>query len=577
MRSAALVQLALQHPAAFAQTMVPTKRPTLSHGKPSGRAFLSTLVDVSAHAGLSQSTIYGNTETKTYLLESLGCGCAFIDYDNDGWMDVLVLSGTRFSAPPQASNRLYRNNRNGTFTDVTEKAGLLSEGWACGVCIGDYNNDGFEDIFITRWGHNSLYRNNGDGTFTDVTEAAGLRGDAVRWGTGCCFIDTRRNGHLDLFVSNYLEFDPQKSPRPGDTSFCRYGGVGVSCGPNGYPFGRHSLYRNRGDGTFTDVSVASGIATAKQSYGLTAITGDFDDDGWPDIYVACDSSPSLLFLNNHDGTFREEGVLRGVAYSDEGREQSGMGVAVADCSGKGSLDILKTNFAHDLPNLYRNDGKGNFSDEVVSSGLAVDDRFVCWGAGIVDLDNDGAPDLFVVSGNVYPELESRFPDLPEKSPRLLFRNLGQGKFEELIHEAGAAVAELHTSRGCAFGDFDNDGDMDILIVNLNEPPSLLRNDVSGSANWLKIRLVGTRSNRSAIGARVVVDLPHGKLMQEVQSQSSFLSVNDPRLHFGLGMAAEVKVSVRWPNGHADSPILLKANQLVTIREGAGPVPNAGWR
>jgi enediyne biosynthesis protein E4 len=558
--------------AVWAQGVIPHRAPTQGRGKPSGIPFTASFVDVGAAAGFSEPVIYGPTDHKTYVLETLGCGCAFLDYDNDGWLDVLMLSGTRLDAGPlTASTRLYKNNRDGTFTDVTAKAGLTKTGWACGVCVGDYNNDGFEDLFITYWGQNVLYRNNGDGTFTDVTREARLTNGGTRWGTGCAFVDYNRDGLLDLFVSNYMQFDLAKAPKPGEKSTCVYKGMPVHCGPRGFPFGRHSLYRNNGDGTFTDVSEPSGIALAKGSYGLTVIASDFDDDGWPDIYVACDSTPSLLFMNNHDGTFREEGGIRGVAYSEDGGEQAGMGVSVADYDLDGRLDLLKTNFADDLPNLYRNVGKGMFQDTVRDAGLSVDNRFVSWGGGICDLDNDGWPDIFIVTGHVYPELERRFPTSPLASPPLLFRSLGHGRFEELLDQGGAALSVPHVSRGCAFGDFDNDGDLDILIVNLNEPPSLLRNDLSGGNHWLKVKLTGSTSNRSAIGARVVLKAGNSTQTQELHSQSSFLSCNDPRLHFGLGKEMKATIDVRWPSGKWESIPPVNADQLISIKEGAGIV------
>jgi hypothetical protein len=357
---------------------------------------------------------------------------------------------------------------------------------------------------------------------------------------------------------------------------CRWLGVPVSCGPRGFPHGQPCLYRNNGDGTFSDVSVSSGVASAKGSYCMTAIAGDFDDDGWPDIYVACDSTPSLLFLNNHDGTFREEGALRGVAYSEDGVEQAGMGVAAGDYDLDGRLDILKTNFEGDTPDLYHNLGKGNFEEASRGTGLAVDNRYVCWGAGIVDLDNNGLPDIFVVAGHTFPEIEAHLPNFPFKNPRLLFRNLGKGRFEELMVEAGPAITEAHVSRGCAFGDFDNDGDLDILIINLNEPPSLLKNDLKSQHHWLKTKLVGTTSNRSAIGARVVIKTANSIQMQEIQSQSSYFSCNDFRLHFGLGLEAKGEIQVRWPSGSWQTIPDVAADQLVTIKEGVGIIPSLGW-
>ena len=531
----------------------------------------SKFTNVAAQAGLTQPVVYGVPGQVTYINESMGGGCAFFDYDNDGWMDVFIVGGRRLdSIPPGSGNRLYHNNRDGTFTDVTAKAGISDPGWGNGVCVGDYNNDGFEDLFVTYYGHNRLYRNNGNGTFTDVTSQAGLLHPEVRFGTGCTFLDYNRDGHLDLFVANYVDFDLAHAPKPdAQVSTCSYEGVAVYCGPRGLSIPTHALYRNNGDGTFTDVSKQSGIASVATSYGLTAVSLDVDEDGWPDIYVACDSTPSLLFMNNRDGTFREDALMRGLAVSADGQQMAGMGIAAGDFNLDGHIDIYKTHYQQQAGGLYRSDGKGQFEDVTAAAGIYGERRFVSWGNGIVDLNNDGWPDLFCVTGNVYPELERVYARFPAKGPAIIFRNLANGRFLEMGDEAGPAINARHVSRGCAFGDFDNDGDLDILVMNQNEPPSLFRNDAPAGNHWIKIRLQGTKSNRSAIGARVLVHYGGHVQAQEVMSQSSYLSCSDPRPHFGLGAATVADVEVHWPSGLVESHTGVAANQLLTLREGVG--------
>ncbi|HLJ49069.1 MAG TPA: CRTAC1 family protein [Bryobacteraceae bacterium] len=542
--------------------------PVLARGKDA--TSLPYFVDVAAKAGLTQPIVYGGVDHKKFILETNGCGVAFYDYDHDGWMDILLPGGSRLDGPaPATSIRLYKNNRDGTFTEVTKKAGLERVAWVSGVCIGDYNNDGFDDLFLSCWGHNILYRNNGDGTFTDVTKKAGLLSDEPRWGAGCTFVDYNRNGFLDLFVSTYLNFDPKTTPLPGSNANCMWKGIAVNCGPRGLPTGRHVLYRNNGDGTFTDVSEASGIAKVDLRYGMTAVAADFDDDGWPDIFVACDSTPSILYRNQHDGTFKDTALESGVAYNEDGREQAGMGVGIGDVANSGRLDIFKTHFAEDTPVLYRNKGGGMFEDVTVRASLGAFTRYVGWGAGLVDLDNDGLPDIFFVNGNVYPELEHVLADYTYKNPRIVLRNAGRGLFEDISAQAGPAVTEPHSSRGCAFGDFDNDGDIDVLVMNMNEPPSLLRNDLKPGNRWLKLKLVGVKSNRTAIGASVVVTAGGRMQRQDVVSQSSFYSHNDMRLHFGLGMMEQAEtVEIRWPLGLKEVYRNVKANQILTFKEGA---------
>ena len=565
-------------PAALASALLPGGlRAALPAGKPA--APFSHFVDVAHAAGLTETTVYGEIDSFTYIIESMASGCAFFDYDNDGWMDIFMLGGRRLeNTPTYATNRLYKNNRDGTFTDVTAKAGLLDTDWAQGVCVGDYNNDGFEDLFLTYYGQNRLYRNNGDGAFTNVTAKAGLLHPKRRYSTGCTFVDYNRDGLLDLFVSNYLEIDLATAPKPSLSVInCNYENVPVNCGPNGLPKAQNYLYRNNGDGTFTDVSKESGVGGFRGSYGLTAVSIDADEDGWPDIFVACDSTPSLLLMNNHDGTFREEALIRGVALSADGREMSGMGVGVGDYNLDGHTDLVKTHFMNQATGLYRNDGKGNFDDVTTEAGLNKETRFISFGAGLVDFDNDGYPDILITTGTVYPELDRISPKYPARSPRILFRNGGDGTFVEMGAEAGPDINARHCSRGLAFGDFDNDGDMDVLIMNVNEPPTLLRNDAPPGNRWIKIRLEGTKSNRSAIGARVLTRYGGKVQVQEVLSQSGFLSANDPRLHFGLGAATTADIEIRWPLGTLEKYAGLAAGQLVTIREGQGIVKGRPFR
>jgi enediyne biosynthesis protein E4 len=562
-------------PAALAPALLPRPLRAAVKAPPP----FSRFTDVAASAGLTQPTYYGGAGSATYILEVTGCGCAFIDYDNDGWMDIFMLTGRRLEdIPPGSSNRLYHNNRDGTFTDVTEKAGLKDAGWAMGVCVGDYDNDGFDDMFVTYYGQNRLYHNNGNGTFTDVTEKAGLLQEGVHYGSGCAFIERNRNGLLDLFVSNYIDIDIVHGPRPSmDIPNCNYNGVPVNCGPLGLPAPRHYFYRNNGNGTFTDISKECGVASLQGSFGFTAVVADVDEDGWPDIFVACDATFSFLLMNNHDGTFREEALLRGVATNSDGRRMSGMGVGIGDYTLDGHLDLVRTHFYNEPVGLYLNDGKGYFTDMSDAAGLSVDHRFINWGTGLVDLDNDGWPDLFVSSGTVYPELDKLFPvRFPAKTPRLIFRNNRDGTMTELGDEAGPGVSALHNSRGTAFGDFDNDGDLDVLIMNRNEPPSLLRNDSPKDNHWIKIRLEGTKSNRSAIGARVLAHYSGKVQAQTVTSQCSFLSANDPRLHFGLGAATAADFDIFWPSGAKESYKGLAAGQLHTIREGQGVVPGRAF-
>ncbi len=531
--------------------------------------------DVAREAGLTHEVFYGSSEQVKYIVEANGCGVAFCDFDNDGWLDAFVLNGSRLDGFPgrePPTNRLYRNNRDGTFSDVTEQAGLKRSGWANSVCIGDFDNDGYDDLFVTYWGQNVLYRNNGDGTFSDVTADAGLGGFPDRWNAGATFIDYDRDGYLDLFVSNYVEVDLAKLPLPGKGNNCEWKGVPVFCGPRGMQGTRNYLYRNNRDGTFSDVSREAGIHRPSGYYGMTSIVTDVDEDGWPDIYVACDSTPSILYRNNRDGTFSDIAVESGVAYSEDGREQAGMGLATADYNSDGRLDIVKTLFADEMPALYRNAGNGTFADMSVAAGLHEVTQHIQWGTGLVDFDNDGWPDLFYSVGNLFPRVERYNPRYPYRGPRFLFRNLRDGTFRNITAECGPGLTATHSSRGCAFGDFDNDGDMDILVMNMNEPPSLIRADVSTGNHWIKVKLAGTESNRTAIGARVDVAAGSVRQSQVVQSQSSYYSVNDLRLHFGLGDRTHADaVTVRWPTGKGETHRRVLGDRLIFIEEGKGIV------
>ena len=560
----------------WAVVVIP-QSPAPSH-QPPATSWPVTFEDVGLRAGLRSPAIYGGLDRKRFIIETNGAGVAFLDYDNDGWIDALVLSGTRLKPDARENetypsgdapvSRLYHNNHDGTFTDVTARAGLRGVGWASSVCVGDYDNDGRLDLFITYYGHNILYHNRGDGRFEDVTKRAGLPTDGTRWGSGCTFVDYDRDGRVDLFVANYLRFDLQSAAEVGTGPNCVWRGIPVNCGPRGLPTDTNLLFHNNGDGTFSDVSARSGIASVTGRYAMTATAADFDGDGWIDIYVACDSTASILYHNNHDGTFTDTAVESGVAYSENGAQQAGMGIAVGDFNGDGLLDLFKTHFADDIPALYRNLGKGLFEDTAVASGVGVLNRYVEWGAGMPDLDNDGRPDLLYVTGNVYPEVEAVLKQYPHRGPRIVFRNVDGARFEDVSARSGPGATTPHSSRGAAFGDFDNDGDLDVLVFNMNEPPSLLRNDYAGPHHWIAIKLEGTRSNRAALGATVRVTAGGRTQARAVLSQSSYYSHDDLRLHFGLGSAELVDtIEVRWPSGHVDTLSAVPAGRLVSIKEG----------
>jgi enediyne biosynthesis protein E4 len=541
-----------------------------------------TLTNVAKQAGLNSLCVFGDEYRKRWIIETTGCGIAFFDYDQDGWLDIFQVNGTKLEGFPKGdepTNHLYRNNRDGTFTDITARAGLLRSGWGQGVCIGDYDNDGFDDLFVTYWGQNVLYHNNGDGTFTDVTEKAGLiqRSPRPRWNTGCCFVDYDKDGRLDLFVANYVDLDLNQTPAAGSGQYCWWKGIPVMCGPRGLPGGKNLLYHNNGDGTFTDVTEKAGILKTNGTYAFTAVTGDYDNDGWPDIYVACDSTPAILYHNNHDGTFTDIAVASGCAYNEDGQEQAGMGSTAGDFDCDGWLDIFKTNFSDDTPTLYHNNKDGTFTDTTFAAGMGLNTKYLGWGCGFVDVDNDGWADIFQVCGHVYPELEKSGLDTPFKEPKILYRNLRDGRFEDVSARAGAGVELASSARGVAFGDFDNDGDIDIVINNMNETPILLRNDGAEGKRWLKVKVTGAQSNRTGLGARVRVVAGAHAQMDEVRSGGSYISQNDLRLHFGLGPVEKADlVEVRWPSGVVDAVKNVDANQLIWIQEGAGLVKAEQW-
>ena len=547
---------------------------------PAPQAWAVSFTDVGQRAGLTHPSVYGGQSRKRFILETNGCGTAFIDYDRDGWIDALVLSGTRLEestrrevswpADGAPRGRLYRNKRNGTFDDVTDAVGLRLIGWASSVCAADYDNDGWLDLFVTFYGRNTLYRNIGGRRFEDVTGRAGLARDDVRWGSGCSFIDHDRDGDADLFVANYLRFDLAVAPEAGQGANCVWKGIPVNCGPKGLPTDTNLFYRNRGDGTFEDVSVAANIAAVTSRYPMTAVAADLDDDGWTDLYVASDSTAAILYRNNRDATFTDVAVQSGAAFNDQGHPQAGMGAAIGDFDGDGRLDLLKTHFADDIPALYRSLGRGLFEDIATLAGLGVQNRHVEWGGGLPDLDNDGQADVFYVTGHVYPEVERVLPQYPHRGPRVVFRNLGGNRFADVTSVSGTGANEPHSSRGASFGDYDNDGDVDVLVMNMNEPPSLLRNEYAGPNNWLIVALEARASNRSAIGATVTVATAGRRQSRAVVSQSSYYSHDDLRVHFGLGSASAAdRVEVRWPSGIAQTVTQVKARQVVRLEE---PVP-----
>jgi hypothetical protein len=524
-------------------------------------------VDIAPQAGLTRPNVYGYRDRAEYILDTTGNGAAILDFDNDGDEDVLITNGTRLPDPAAGGPpQLYRNDGSGKFSDVALEAGLTSAGWGQGVCAGDYDNDGRIDVLLTYYGVNHLYRNRGGAKFEDVTAKAGLPSAGTRWGSGCAFVDYDKDGFLDFFVANYVNLDLEKTPKPGQGANCVWRGLSVMCGPQGLPLAFNALYRNRRDGTFEDVSKKAGILAPGGRYGLGVAAADFNNDSWPDIYVACDQTPNLLYRNRGDGTFEEQGAAAGLAYNVDGQLQAGMGVAVIDYDGNGLLDIVKTNFSGDLPSLYNNEDGVFFEDLAQPAGLGVN-QLLGWGVLFLDADEDGRPDILMVHGHVFPEVDRGSLGETYRQKALLYRNLGDGRFADITAQSGEALLMARPSRGMASGDLDGDGRPEVVIVNMNQPPALLKNQ-GPRKNSVWVRLEGVKSNRSAIGARVTVEAGGRRQMQEVLGGGSYYSQNELALFFGLGDVKTIdKLEVRWPAGGVESWEGLEANQKYVISEG----------
>jgi hypothetical protein len=538
---------------------------------------IANFTDVAEKAGLTMQEIFGGVDTKKYIIETTGTGVAIFDYDNDGWPDIFLVNGTRLEGFPSGqapSSHLYHNNHDGTFSDVTVKAGLTATGWGQGVCVGDYDNDGWEDLYVTYYGKNRLYHND-HGVFTEIAEKVGVAGSGKAWGSGCAFVDYDRDGKLDLMVANYVDFDLSTAPAPGQRAACLWKGVPVMCGPRGLPGAKNILYHNKGDGTFEDVSAKAHIDRTDGHYAFSVSTLDFDEDGWPDIYVACDSTPSILYRNNHDGTFTDVAVTAGAAFNEDGREQAGMGSTVADYNGDGHLDIFKTNFSDDTSTLYRNNGDGTFTDATSVAGLGLYTQYLGWGAMFFDFDNDGWPDLILANGHVYPEVDSQHLGSTYKEPRILYHNNGDGTFSDISASAGAGITTVASSRGLAVGDLWNDGKISAVVSNMNAAPSLLVNQIRTANHWIAIHTVGTKSNRDGIGARILVRAGSRTLVDEVRSGSSYISNSDMRVHFGLGAVTKIDwVEIHWPSGLTERFADVAADGIRTVNEGSGTAVKA---
>jgi hypothetical protein len=501
-------------------------------------------------------------------------GVALFDYDNDGYQDIYLVNSLTVDlvkSKGKTKSALYHNNGDGTFTDVTDKSGLGDIGWGMGVAVGDYNNDGFDDVYVTCVGPNKLFKNNGNGTFTDVTRTAGV-GDP-RWSAGAAFVDYDNDGKLDLFVANYILFDFNNLPEFGKGRLCQYKGVPVQCGPRGLPGVGDSLYHNNGDGTFTDVSKKAGVSDPDGYYGMGVICSDFDEDGWVDIFVANDSTPNFLYHNNGDGTFKEIGFNSGTAVNENGSEQGSMGVTLGDYNHDEKLDLFVTNFDDDYNTLYRNDGQNSFTDVSYAAKVAaVSLPYVGWGTKFFDYDNDGWVDLFVANGHVYPQLQNFH------QRNLVHKNNRDGTFSEVGEQLGAPFKEKRAGRGVAFGDIDNDGDVDLVINNLDGAPQLLRNDGGNANNSVLIKLLGVKSNRDGIGARVKIVSGDLTQVDEVRSGGSYISQNDLRLHFGLEKRSKIElIEIRWPSGVVDKITNANVNKIVTVKEGQGVIEQKDFR
>src|ERR1700690_2520947 len=535
--------------------------PTASHPGP------AWFEDVATKAGIDVLDVNGDPISKYYILEATGSGVAILDYDNDGWPDIFLVNGTYLQRNPAAlpTSHLFHNNHDGTFSDVTVKAGLADNGWGQGVCVGDYDNDGYEDLYVTEYGKNRLYHNMGNGTFKNVAVEAGVAGTGKEWGTGCAFVDYDRDGKLDIAVANYVHFDIRTTPAPGDGPGCLWQGTPVMCGPRGLASAPNLLYHNLGNGKFEDVSEKSGFSKTFGHYCFSVSSLDYDEDGWPDIYIACDSTPAILYHNNHDGTFTDVAPIAGVAFNEDGREQAGMGSTVADYDGDGHLDIFKTNFSEDTSTLYHNNGDQTFTDATVAAGLGINTQLLGWGAMFLDLDNHGWPDLLVVNGHVYPEVDTHKLGSSYREPRAVYRNLGNGKFKDISPETGPGITQPAPSRGLSIGDLWNGGRVEAVINDISDPPMLLVNLTVNQNHWLGVRLVVSRSNRDGIGARVTVRGKSRSWVAEVRSGSSYSSSSDLRLHFGLGQETDVQaIRVWWPNGHGEIFPGMRADQFVTL-------------